>query len=322
VSFIQSPGGYLYVADLVNGRVARLNISMAPPKPVFTSNEGSPNATVWTAENSLDVTVLTAADFGASKTLTYSIAGGDDAFAFVVNPATGVLRFAKAPDFETPLDRNGDNVYEVVVRVKDGNGGTAEQAIAVHISNVDGETIRGTGKADVIDAVQSVKSQARPASENDIIRGRGGKDMIQGLGGDDKIFGGKGRDVLSGGEGSDILNGGGGRDRFVFDTALGPKNIDTIRGFSPADDKIVLSHSVFSAIGGGDRLHPNKFWSHYFEQAPHAHDAGDRIIYNSRDGSLWYDPDGNTPGGQAPVQFAVLPARLWDLSSWDFSLIG
>ena len=40
---------------------------------------------------------------------------------------TGQLNFVDDPDFETPLDANGDNVYEVEVVVSDGQGGTASQ---------------------------------------------------------------------------------------------------------------------------------------------------------------------------------------------------
>src|SRR5262249_28055720 len=52
-----------------------------------------------------------------------------------INSASGVLTFVSAPDFENPTDTNGDNVYNVVVRVSDGLL-TATQTLAVTVTNV------------------------------------------------------------------------------------------------------------------------------------------------------------------------------------------
>ncbi len=46
------------------------------------------------------------------------------------------MSFAAAPNFEAPSDADRDNVYELVVSVADGNGGSATQAIAVAVSGV------------------------------------------------------------------------------------------------------------------------------------------------------------------------------------------
>lgn len=51
-----------------------------------------------------------------SPTVTHAIIGGADAAKFTLNPTTGELAFASAPDFEDPTDANGDNVYEVVTQ--------------------------------------------------------------------------------------------------------------------------------------------------------------------------------------------------------------
>lgn len=49
-----------------------------------------------------------------------------------------------------------------------------------------------------------------------------------------------------------------------------------------------------------------------------AHDASDRIIYNSDTGALLYDPDGT--GAQAAAQFASVSPGL-ALSAGDFTII-
>ncbi|MDQ8023972.1 MAG: cadherin domain-containing protein, partial [Moraxellaceae bacterium] len=105
--------------------------------PVITSNGGGTNANTSVGENSGTVTTVTATDADLpAQTLTYSIVGGADASAFVINAASGALYFASAPNFEAPADSNGDNVYEVQVRVSDGAGGTDTQTLLVQVLNI------------------------------------------------------------------------------------------------------------------------------------------------------------------------------------------
>lgn len=85
-------------------------------------------------ENTTAVTTIAATD-PDDDALTYSILGGDDAPKFQIDSATGVLSFIAAPDFESPTDAGGDNVYVVDVQVSDGNGGTNAQTVRVTVSN-------------------------------------------------------------------------------------------------------------------------------------------------------------------------------------------
>jgi len=74
----------------------------------------------------------------------------------------------------------------------------------------------------------------------------------------------------------------------------------------------VLDRAVFTTLSFGT-LAPGGFFV-----GSAAHDADDRIIYNSATGALYYDSDGN--GAGAAVQFATLlgtPA----ISSIDFFAI-
>ncbi len=105
--------------------------------PVITSNGGGPTAVVNAAENQTYVTTVTATDIDvAAETLTYTILGGADAALFSIDSISGVLTFTVPPDFETPADADGDNVYEVTVQVSDGNGGVDTQLIRITVTNV------------------------------------------------------------------------------------------------------------------------------------------------------------------------------------------
>lgn len=86
-------------------------------------------------ENTTAVTSVTATDPDAGQTLSYSLAGGADASKFSIDAATGALVFLTAPDFETPTDAGGNNVYDVTVQASDGNGGIDTQSIAVTVIN-------------------------------------------------------------------------------------------------------------------------------------------------------------------------------------------
>lgn len=104
--------------------------------PTVTSNGGGASAAVSIAENAAAVTTVTATDADLpAQTLTYAIAGGADAALFTINGSSGALSFTAAPNFETPSDANGDNVYEVTVQVSDGTL-TDTQQISITVTNV------------------------------------------------------------------------------------------------------------------------------------------------------------------------------------------
>jgi len=61
--------------------------------------------------------------------------GGPDAGRFVMNSVTREVRFAVAPDFETPADAGGNNVYDISFTATDGTNTTTHN-VAVTVSNV------------------------------------------------------------------------------------------------------------------------------------------------------------------------------------------
>ena len=112
--------------------VAELNTA-----PIITS----PN-NASTEENSQAVLDLTATDDDLPvQPISFSLSGsGADNALFEIGPSNQ-LRFIEippllpftVPDFEDPLDANGDNVYEVSVIADDGSGGVTPQTITVTI---------------------------------------------------------------------------------------------------------------------------------------------------------------------------------------------
>jgi VCBS repeat-containing protein len=150
-------------------------------------------------------------------------------------------------------------------------------------------------------------------SGNDRLYGDAGRDRLSGGSGNDVIFGGSGRDTITGssgndkiygGLGADLLSGGAGRDSFVFDTRLGKGEIDTIQGFNPLEDKILLDNAVFKKLGSPGQLD----WG-AFRWGGNALDADDRILYDFTTGVLSYDADGT--GSGAAVKFAKIDPWLW-----------
>jgi hypothetical protein len=99
--------------------------------PIFVSP-----ATFNVVENQTSVGLVNATDANpAVELITYSISGGTDAATFAISNA-GALTFKTAPDFESPADSNGDNVYNLQVTATDGVGGTAVQNITVKVTGV------------------------------------------------------------------------------------------------------------------------------------------------------------------------------------------
>lgn len=196
------------------------------------------------------------------------------------------VRFA-ATSASTLTLYSGDNGIERVVI------GTGSAAVA----NSTGSTALNVNASAAATAVTLIGN----AGSNTLTGGSQG-DTLDGGAGADKLLGGGGNDVLLGGGGKDVLAGGTGADRFVFNTAANAlSNLDTITDFVHLSDKLQFSATVFDALGPTNWT-VDQFWS--AAGASSAHDASDRLIYNSSSGALYYDADGN--GAVAAVQVALL----------------
>lgn len=148
-------------------RAAAVTIGNQPP--AITSNGGGESAGLSVLENSTAVTTATATDPDAGQTLTYGISGGPDAARFTMDGSSGVLAFASAPDFESPMDVGGNNVYDVIVQVSDGSGDIDTQAISIAVTNVNdfvpvaaNPTFTTTGNVPFSDGVSATDGDVDP----------------------------------------------------------------------------------------------------------------------------------------------------------------
>ena len=141
----------------------------------------------------------------------------------------------------------------------------------------------------------------RGGADDDSVRGGAGEDDIFGGLGDDTLIGGAGNDDLTGGAGNDYLDGkagndeltgGVGIDQFVFSTAPGTANLDTIEDFEIGVDRILLSPAAFSALSA---LAPGALDASHFVTGDGAvaGDADDFLLYDTTSHLLSYDADGN-----------------------------
>jgi Ca2+-binding RTX toxin-like protein len=126
------------------------------------------------------------------------------------------------------------------------------------------------------------------------------------------IIGNSGNNLISGRLGTDTLVGVGGSDIFLFNTALGGNNLDTIADYNVPADTIWLDNAVFTTLPLGTLA------AGAFRIGTAAADANDRIIYNNATGALIYDSNGNAAGGA--IQFAKLGGGL-ALANADFVMV-
>jgi serralysin len=187
-----------------------------------------------------------------------------------------------------------------------------------HASDVTSE-VSALGGVDTVES--SVTRNLTANLENLVLTGAGAIDgagnalnnVITGNGAANTLYGLDGADTLDGGLGADTLQGGPGADEYVFSTALGGGNVDSINGFNVADDTIGLANDVFAGLGAG------ALDAGAFHVGSAATDAAHRIIYNNSTGALLFDADGD--GAGAAIQFASLAAGL-ALTHNDFIVFG
>jgi hypothetical protein len=158
------PPGPLY--DLVPNTMT-INVAPVNDLPVITSGGGLAAVALTVVENTTGVTTVTATDIDV-QLLTFSIAGGLDAARFSIDATSGVLTFDPAPNFEAPADSGTNNVYDVVIQVADGAGGSDTQALSITVTDAnDAPFVTGDAYTTVEDAPLSVAAAGVLANDGD-----------------------------------------------------------------------------------------------------------------------------------------------------------
>ena len=152
----------------------------------------------------------------------------------------------------------------------------------------------------------------------DILNGGNNADSIDGGAGNDTINGNNGNDTVAGGAGNDIVTGSGNQDVFVF-AHHGAANADQLPDFATGWDSIHLDLAGFGALGATGRFAAGD--ARFFAGTA-AHDADDRIIFNSATGQIFYDADGNGAGAAQLVATLGTGRSVVASDFWVFGEAG
>jgi Ca2+-binding RTX toxin-like protein len=228
-----------------------------------------------------------------SLTVNYSIAGTALSTDYTgATPGTGkTIAFAAGSATATlTLDPTADTTLEsnetVILQLVSGTGytiGTTATQTATIINDDNTRNQQGT-------------------NGNSVLLGKNYSDYLTGGTGNDILNGAGNSDYLTGAAGNDTITGGSGGDTFFFANAnLG---IDTITDFTPNEDTIFVSASGF----GSGLIAGNPLTQTQFILGSSATSASQRFIYNSTNGALSFDGDGNGLG--TAKQIATLSVGL------------
>ncbi|MDQ6434273.1 FG-GAP-like repeat-containing protein [Mesorhizobium sp. LHD-90] len=319
-----------YALDLTGNRLAQTitgnygdNVLNGGGKGLADRLEGLVGNDTYLIYNSGDVVVENAGEgtdrvaAGVSYTLT---AGAEVEYLHTTSAGgTTAINLTGNTLAQTITGNAGDNVLH------DGGGGAAD--ILRGLDGNDTYRVFNSGDRIVEGALQGATDRVMAVVDYTLgkgvfveiltTNGSGGVSSIDLTGNEigQEIIGNAGANRLDGKGGADTLRGFGGNDMFVFSSALGAGNVDTIVDFNPSGDRIELHKSVFAALATTGALPGQAFWA---SAGGAAHDNSDRILYDTATGNLYYDADGN--GAGVAVHFATLTG-VPSLTAGDFVVV-
>ncbi len=245
---------------------------------------------------------------------------------FIGNKGNDTLRGSYANDefdgregADSMIGGDGDDTYRVnnkndkIVEAA-GEGDDRVYTTVSHTLSKNVESLVGTGTHKL-----ALTGNDRP---NDI-SGTAGSDTIKGLGGND---------VIAASDGNDVLYGGKGKDVFMFVTPPSAANVDTIKDFKHSADTIMVSQDAHYGVATPDYyyahpipgsplvapLTPLNPFAFHASKSGKAQDFDDRITYDTTDGRLFFDPDGN---GAAHRQLIAILTGHPNVAADDFLII-
>lgn len=155
------------------------------------------------------------------------------------------------------------------------------------------------------------------SSGSDSLDARGGNDSLIGGAGNDTLLGGYGNDSLDGGQGADTLTGGVGYDQFLFRSPQSA--VDRVTDFRSAVDALVFDNNYFVEVGAAGAFVAGDPRFTAGAGFTSGRDAGDRVIYDTATGNLYYDADGS--GAGASQLIATLQGAP-SLGATDIRIVG
>ena len=237
----------------------------------FTRTGATTNALIvnYSIAGTADVTDYTGATPGTNQTIS-----------FAADSATATLTLD--PTADTTLETN----ETVILQLASGTGYTINTTAAQTATIINDDNTRNQ----------------QGTNGNSVLLGKNYSDYLTGGTGNDILNGAGNGDYLTGAAGNDTLTGGSGSDTFFF--ANPNLGIDTITDFTPNEDTIFISASGF----GSGLIAGNPLTQTQFILGSSATSASQRFIYNSTNGALLFDADGNGLG--TAKQIATLSIGL------------
>lgn len=234
----------------------------------------------------------------------YNLTGNDSANTLTGNASANLLTGNAGDDMliglagnDTLLGGTGDDTLNGGNGVDSMNGGDGDDTYIVDHKNDSTIETNAESGSDTVET--SISWTLGENLENLTLTGKAAikgtgnalANLITGNTAANTITGGAGNDTINGGLGKDKLTGGADADIFVFDTAI-KNNLDTITDFVHGTDTIQLSSAIFENL---DVDMEGSLTSGFVSGAKLSSASGsnDRLIYDTKSGTLYYDADGS-----------------------------
>ena len=164
---------------LTDSQTLTISVSDINEPPSFTTTS------ISAVEGDIQVATILGTD-PDNDTLEFSLTGGSDKALFTLDQNTGVLAFDVAPDFESPLDADKDNTYDVEITLTDDGEGKLTTAKLFGITVTDKQeapiiTSNGGGDTASVDIAENTTDVTTfiaddPDSDNLVFTLTGGPD--------------------------------------------------------------------------------------------------------------------------------------------------
>jgi len=177
LSFIEAPdfeepkdgdADNVYMVNLIATDGAGQIDSLLLTVTVVDVNDSTGTAPLFTSDPSVTVLENTKEPFYQTETnvdATYSMGSDYDEALFTISD--GALSFIESPDFETPLDSNGDNVYTVELIAQDATNNTNSLLLNITVEDDDNEVLSIGGREENL-----VSIYPNPANDRIFIESR------------------------------------------------------------------------------------------------------------------------------------------------------